>query len=323
MDRFSQASHWHLRQTNGEVLSAEARIQFEEWLADPDNRKEYDAFCEMHQMLGETPVFSTEEINAVLTQDTRKQVAQFSAYRLPALVLSAAAVLCLCLVTWWLFAQEAVVYETAAGEQRTVQLEDGSIVHLDSRTRFEVNYSKGERRLDDFYGRAIFEVEGNPQRPFIIHSGDARVRVVGTVFEVDHPVEADSGRLHVVEGVVEMSVSKNATAPVSMSAGQFLVFREGVISETGHYETAQLGKWRSGRIEFNNWTIREVVREVERYYTGEIICAESVPETLQVTGSFDTNKPLSFVMALEEILPVTVVKRYPDFIEIEGRNRSL
>src|SRR6185312_11131352 len=75
-------------------------------------------------------------------------------------------------------------YTTAIGEQRTCKLQDGSMVYLNTDSRLEVDFSKAVREVRLVRGEALFVVEHDTRRPFIVRSGDTSVRAVGTQFNV-------------------------------------------------------------------------------------------------------------------------------------------
>src|SRR5262249_4542029 len=55
-------------------------------------------------------------------------------------------------------AQDPSDYATKLGEQRTVQLEDGTSISLNTSTRIRVRYSDRERRVELDKGEALFNV---------------------------------------------------------------------------------------------------------------------------------------------------------------------
>src|SRR5690606_6030511 len=75
-------------------------------------------------------------------------------------------------------------YITYVGEQRLVQLEDGSQVRLNTNTRIQVSYSRQTRRIDLLQGEAYFDVSKDPQRPFEVIANHSIVRALGTEFNV-------------------------------------------------------------------------------------------------------------------------------------------
>src|SRR5689334_20893150 len=62
----------------------------------------------------------------------------------------------------WLQFYSATTYETLVGEQRSIQLADGSVLTLNSRSRVLVRFSEHERAVELLEGQALFQVAKNP-----------------------------------------------------------------------------------------------------------------------------------------------------------------
>ena len=74
---------------------------------------------------------------------------------------------------------------TRPGEQRRLQLADGSVVWLNagSRLRYPAAFARPQREVF-LEGEAFFEVARDPKKPFLIHAGQSTTRVLGTSFSV-------------------------------------------------------------------------------------------------------------------------------------------
>jgi transmembrane sensor len=131
----------------------------------------------------------------------------------------AASVLLLLLVGIWTWLDHRQVYATDIGEQRTLTLEDGSRVELNSRTRVRVAYHSNERDLELLEGEALFQVSKDPTRPFIVHTTASDIRAVGTQFDVNKRQAGTT--ITVVEGavaVIPSSEQRISSQPVRSSA---------------------------------------------------------------------------------------------------------
>jgi transmembrane sensor len=84
----------------------------------------------------------------------------------------------------WLAVQWHSTYATDIGERRSITLEDGSTIDLNARSKVRVRFSNGERDVELLEGQALFGVAKDKARPFIVRSGIAVVRAVGTQFDV-------------------------------------------------------------------------------------------------------------------------------------------
>ncbi|MGH8211113.1 MAG: FecR family protein [Steroidobacteraceae bacterium] len=102
-------------------------------------------------------------------------------------------------------------YTTAIGEQRSLELADGSTVELNSRSRIKVRYSEHERAVELLEGEALFHVAKDGARPFMVRSDGTRVRAVGTQFDVYK--KRGETIVTVVEGRVAILTNLDTAAP--------------------------------------------------------------------------------------------------------------
>jgi transmembrane sensor len=105
---------------------------------------------------------------------------------------------------WWYMAGKtaAIQYATAAGEQKTVSLPDGSTMVLlaQTRVRLEPGYNQTGRTVALVSGSARFDVSHKAQQPFTVDMGDVSVRDIGTSFTIERTT--DSISVKVSEGKV-------------------------------------------------------------------------------------------------------------------------
>ena len=116
---------------------------------------------------------------------------------------AAAAVVIVCFgaaASTWIYGWGSATYATGIGEQKLIQLADGSTLELNSRSRARVHFSESERTVDLLEGQALFRVAKDHTRPFIVHSDATLVRAVGTQFDVYR--KASGTTVTVVEGRV-------------------------------------------------------------------------------------------------------------------------
>ena len=106
-------------------------------------------------------------------------------------------------------------YITQVGEQKTVELADGSKVTMNTGSRLLVDMSDALRRVILERGEAYFDVATDPQRPFKVDVGGRAVTVLGTEFNIQR--SADSFTLAVIEGVVGLHKSSESVLPSAVN----------------------------------------------------------------------------------------------------------
>lgn len=113
----------------------------------------------------------------------------------------------------WITLPKYSTYATGIGESRTITMADGSLITLNALTEMRVRYTKTARVIDLLAGQAFFQVAENKDRPFVVRSGFAVVKDVGTQFDVDRA--AKSTTVTVVEGRVALYSADEASSVFS------------------------------------------------------------------------------------------------------------
>ncbi|WP_221391374.1 FecR family protein [Dyadobacter sp. NIV53] len=115
-------------------------------------------------------------------------------------------------------------------------LPDGSIVVLsmDSKVSYEKGFSSDQRRVY-LSGQGYFEVEKNPQKPFLVFAGNVVTQVVGTRFTVNSTSGSSDISVSVRSGKVKVFTiddyqnqkSDGSTQSVMLSANEQATFEGG------------------------------------------------------------------------------------------------
>jgi len=116
-------------------------------------------------------------------------------------------------VVAWIAYPKYSSYSTGIGESRTITMADGSMITLNALSEIRVRYTKAERLIDLRTGQAFFQVAENKDRPFVVRSGFAVVKDVGTQFDVDRA--SKSTTVTVIEGRVALYSADEASSAFS------------------------------------------------------------------------------------------------------------
>ncbi len=234
-DPHSEAAAWFVRLHEPVVAEADWQA-FTLWLeAAPVNREVYDAIDLLWADLdaarpeaqpgAPVPPPVLEPVSGVVLP-MRPRARTPAIWRGAALAAGLAAAVVLAAIMVGKAGPKAQTWATGPGDTRTVVLPDGSRVDLGRSTRFTSRFAAGSRDVALESGEAAFDVTPDASRPFIIATGDRRIRVVGTAFDV---VRRD-GRLSIVvrRGVVSVEPTGGAAgSPVRLTVGGRLSHGEG------------------------------------------------------------------------------------------------
>lgn len=173
----------------------------------------------------------------------------------------------------WLYLSIPMTVTAPAGSFATVNLPDGSTVELNSGSQIEYNrqfwrlpFVASDERTVRLVGEAFFDVERG-ERPFVVKTVEAQVRVLGTMFNVRARDAATV--VTVTEGRVRVEGSAEA---VELSAGERTRVIDGVpISDGASVANALV--WRERGFAAQNLSLAAIFAELERRYAVDITLA--------------------------------------------------
>ncbi|PTN08164.1 FecR family protein [Mangrovibacterium marinum] len=172
-----------------------------------------------------------------------------------------------------------VVYQevkAAYGTQTKVLLEDGTLVWLNSgsKLRFPNTFASQDTRNVELVGEGYFEVYHNPQHPFIVHTRDIGVKVLGTTFNVNAYENTKRVTVALVEGKVSV-INERADQKKELLQLHPSEIADYSIDENKIYysETENIGRytaWKDGKIVFLEDSMAEMVGLLENWYNVDI-----------------------------------------------------
>jgi transmembrane sensor len=228
----------------------------------------------------------------------------------------------------WIYS-ERNSYSTGTGEQRSFVLADGSVIELNARSRVRVRYSEHGRDVDLLEGQALFQVAHDQTRPFVVHGGDARVRAVGTQFDVYR--KRTGTVVTVVEGRVTVASEGPATTPqpaalseetrpsapttlrahageLLLAAGEQAIVTSHAVEPAATANVAAATAWTQRRLVFRKTTLAEVVEEFGRYNARSMRIADPQIQAFLISGTFSSTDPSSLIRFLREQPGMSVIE---------------
>ena len=322
------AALWVAKMDSGE-LDADEQRALNEWIAlDPAHKAElirlaklWDKMSDIgHREAGRESVSE----NSPATTMKRSRFREF-------VLKTAACIAIVLLIPFVLYVRESASalstnghFLTEVGQQRNIELADGSEVFLNTNTVIDVDYTLERRVINLLKGEANFDVAPDKTRPFVVKVKNGDVQALGTSFSVR--VVNDQVNVLVSHGTVRVNASENApdaTSPQSINppiqtrtsgvvgAGKQVIFNEKAVDSVTQQDEVSLAQklyWKKGFLAFDDESLSSVVEEVSRYTQYNIVIADPDIRTLRVGGFYPIDNLETVFTSLEMNLGLRVKK---------------
>jgi len=165
-------------------------------------------------------------------------------------------------------------------------------------------FTHGIREIE-FRGEAYFDVEHDAENPMMIVTGDIRVKVLGTSFNLCNYEDSDEIILYLESGKVQFySVNpetEEILEQVILTPGERGVYNKtnGSITK-GYFDGANHLAWKSGILNFVNAPLSDVVKAIEYTYKLNISSTKDLNE-YHLTARFENETPESILESLQII----------------------
>lgn len=189
-------------------------------------------------------------------------------------------------------------YITDTGERKQWQLNDGSVLTLNTGSRVSVTVSAEKREVILHDGEAFFEVAKNDALPFQIKSGKALVTVVGTAFTVRQHNQLT--RVSVQQGLVRVAEQATDTELPLLQAGDSAIMDKQLQFQPQGARLQDFS-WVHNRLIFEDQLLSDIVTEIARYHSGFIWLGSSSLGQKRITGNFSLDDPEATLQSLARV----------------------
>jgi transmembrane sensor len=206
-------------------------------------------------------------------------------------------------------------YATLIGQQITTTFDDGSIIHLNTNSHIETQFSDEKRIIKLIKGEVLFEVAHDPNRPFIVYAGDRLVQAIGTKFVIH--LKSENIQVTVTDGKVKMSkVALNTKLTDIEELNNTMIQKDDVYIAKGEKvivgtdQTPKLTRikpdsikrelsWIDGKLIFVNEELFNVIQEINRYVDIEIVLKDPSLHKTKISGRFNLEDSEALIEAIE------------------------
>ena len=338
----AEASQWVIRHRAG--MDPEAQREFEAWLLGSAARRE--AF---ERLSGASEAFDRARksglANTIVAELARRSRRRRARRQLAACGVAAALMVVTLLNLRPMLRFVAARYGDAfpvAQFEPIRRLPDGSIVEMKEGAEIVVQYDSSYRRVSLVRGEALFRVEHDPSRPFIVAVKNLEVRAVGTAFNVKVEtgtidVLVTEGRVRVDDAVKGRSMIQGgprrpevpfagATEPVLVAGERATVDfdRPAVepfarVQQLGSEEINRTLSWRIPRFVFDGVELADGVERINRMNRVQIVLGDASLAHLHLSGTFSPDDPKTFSRLVAATFGLSIERRGNDYIVLHRK----
>jgi len=190
--------------------------------------------------------------------------------------------------------QMVTLYVPAGVRSKTI-LPDSTVVWLNACSKINYpSYFDGNTRNIELIGEAFIDVKPDETKPFIISSGNLKIKVLGTSFNFKHYEEDTHAILAVETGTVALSTTSSSIT--TLHAGKYASIDNHTLqTKVSDIPQAGLATWRNLKMIFRDEPVSNILNELSRRYNVEFEIRGEAIKNYIYTATFDN-------MNLEDVL---------------------
>ncbi|WP_158602613.1 FecR family protein [Proteiniphilum sp. X52] len=192
---------------------------------------------------------------------------------------------------------------TQLGERAQVTLPDGSTVWLNACSKLEYRKSfLSPKRKAQLSGEAYFDVAHNRHFPFVVMNNGSEIKVLGTKFNVKCNESDDHITTSLMEGSVQFT-HMNLENSIKLKPNEKLIFDK----NTHRFEVerilsqADVIAWINGKLLFENNTLQEIARSLEKHYNVHIEFGDENAKNIRFKAEFEMADNIYQILSILEL----------------------
>ena len=177
-----------------------------------------------------------------------------------------------------------------------VALPDGSKIFLNRNTEFSYRANFGKHRRDvRLSGEAFFDISADASKPFSIDAGKAKVKVVGTSFNIITKNDESAVEVYVKTGKVILS--DNSGIKSMVLEPEYVGTMDSKISDKKINNNLNYMSWNTGFLDYKRQKLEVVFNDLKRVYNMDIVADDPVILEYPWTSPID-NQPQDTIIRL-------------------------
>lgn len=194
--------------------------------------------------------------------------------------------------------------EVPLGAESKLLLPDSTVVFLNGGTTLKYDASLQHKINREVFlsGEAYFKVAKNVDKPFIVHTGDLSVKVLGTTFNVASYPEDEEIKVSLVEGRVNVFTTSEKEKNVLLSPNQQAVYnKENKELSMKKVDASAQVAWTTGRLVFVNERLFDILKTIGKKYDIQMLIQSQKVYTEYFSGSIDASLTLNEILSYLDV----------------------
>lgn len=222
--------------------------------------------------------------------------------------------------SYFTYKRELIVKETPKGVRSVFTLTDGTEIKLNADSRLEYPAKFSDSTRDVFLvGEAFFDVSKDEAHPFIIHTRDMDIKVLGTTFNVKAYSNESLTETTLLNGAITVTLNDLLKKQIYLKPSQKLVFRnlrkdnrrasltntdiDTSMRQLTYFKpdntTVIETSWTDNKLTFKNEDFATLARSMERWYNIDISFENESARQLHFTGIIEKENINEALRALQ------------------------
>lgn len=209
----------------------------------------------------------------------------------------------------------AATIQSGSEPRKTLVLQDGSVLTMrnNSSVSLSEGFGKSNRTLT-LSGEAFFDVTPDPAHPFIVHTKDVSIEVLGTVFNVSAYPENVYTETALFRGKVSVTSKTNPEHKTILTPNQKLVVYAGKVKDTAALKVRSLAvdpqdhkakeiAWVRSRLKIQDESLEQIAIRLQKWYGIEIVITDEAVKQYSYSGTFESETVIKALEALQLSYP--------------------
>jgi ferric-dicitrate binding protein FerR (iron transport regulator) len=212
------------------------------------------------------------------------------------------------------------IVSSGSDSRSTMTLPDGSIVRLNAKSKVSYAEGFGKTTREVFLtGEAYFEVTHNERIPFIVHTDEADIKVLGTKFNVRNYSNEHKMEAALLTGSIELTLHTDTEHKILLKPSDKIIVKKNAAGDSATMPSTNKNveltsikvqdsvivetSWLNDKMAFVDKPFAEIALDLERQFDVHIEFKNAEVSSYKYTGVYDEENPAGILRILQMIKP--------------------